>query len=503
MADHEQFDVVEQRRVPPDQGLTAAMSSRHVFHTAVADLVDNSVDAGASTVHVRVVVRADRLQRVVIGDNGQGMDSAQVDAAMTLGKPKVTAKPSLGHFGVGLKSASFSQAETLTVLTHRAGGAAEGRRMRRSQVEGFVCDVLESAQVEADLESPLPGLNADHGTVVRWDELRKVPRGGRTATDARLDAMQRTTFRHLGVVFHRLLTAERLTLTWDVLDDDLGEVGARMRLHAIDPFGHPHAARRGYPLEMRADVRGQILPLSCTIWPARSDNPGFQIGRGSPDRYQGLYIYRNDRLLSYGGWHETTSEDRRKRLARVAVDVTGLDDLVQMSAEKDSVDLGPDLVTAIATADDGHGTTFDDYIAAAEAVFAKSNARTPALPPVLPPGAGIDPRVKRAVSSEATIHRGKKPLEIRWARFDGTDRFVEIDRKEGVLWLNSWFRPALLSGRRGGLNDVPMVKALLYLLYEDVMKGAAVGAKERALLDYWDEVLASAAEAEESRFRDE
>ena len=45
--------VVSHREVPPDPSIADAVGTRHELPTALADLVDNAVDAGASRVHVR------------------------------------------------------------------------------------------------------------------------------------------------------------------------------------------------------------------------------------------------------------------------------------------------------------------------------------------------------------------------------------------------------------------------------------------------------------------
>jgi hypothetical protein len=115
------------------------------------------------------------------------MESGEVDGAMSLGRPKNTEGATLGHFGVGLKAASFSQANVLTVLTRAHGSGSQGRRMHRHQSKGFTCEVLNPQQVDEELSEPLPGLSRLHGTVVRWDEPRGVPQGGRKHTDERLE----------------------------------------------------------------------------------------------------------------------------------------------------------------------------------------------------------------------------------------------------------------------------------------------------------------------------
>jgi hypothetical protein len=74
---------------------------------------------------------------------------------------------------------------------------------------------------------------------------------------------------------------------------------------------------------------------------------------------------------------------------------------------------------------------------------------------------------------------------------------------ERTLWLNSRYRPALLHGSRGGVNDAPVIKALLFLVYEDLFRGQAMGAKDKEDQLFWNEVLTVAAQMEERGQRNE
>ena len=65
-------DVVERIQLAPDAGLVKSLGANHTLESAIADLVDNSIDAGATKVSVRLLTRDDRLAQVEVLDNGQG-----------------------------------------------------------------------------------------------------------------------------------------------------------------------------------------------------------------------------------------------------------------------------------------------------------------------------------------------------------------------------------------------------------------------------------------------
>src|SRR5829696_5680723 len=83
---------------------------------AVADLVDNSLDAQAQNVYVDVEHDRDGGW-IRIADDGEGMTEGVLDEAMRYGSSRHYAGRDLGHFGLGLKTASLSQCRRLTVAT--------------------------------------------------------------------------------------------------------------------------------------------------------------------------------------------------------------------------------------------------------------------------------------------------------------------------------------------------------------------------------------------------
>jgi hypothetical protein len=491
--------VVETIELPPDPGVLAAIGLNHKFESAVADIVDNSIDASAETVLVRFLLRDGLLTSLVIVDDGGGMDGAELTKAMQLGKPKFDSQGALGHFGVGLKSASFSQASLLTVLSRNGGGVAEGRRMQRETNDGgFQCEVLETHGVDRVLETISESTGFRASTVVRWDDLRTFPAStDRRVTNIFLEKMQGRLRHSLGLVFHRILERNRVRILIDFFDTELGEAGFTFEVDPIDPFGYSRSGAPGYPKVLNAKTSDGSVPIECHIWPAGSDSAAFRLDGKNPDSHQGFYLYRNDRLLSAGDWGGVTHEHRRRRLARARIEISGYLEHFIMSAEKSSVQIKPDLVRAIEEAIADDGTTFGDYLETAEETFQQANKRSRKRASVLPPGQGIPPKVKRALSRELDFLESEPPLRIRWGTLPDGD-FVEVDRDDRTLWLNSRYREAVLKGSRGGVNDAPLVKALLFLLFEDIFRGTFYGPKDKDNVALWQEVLSAAAGAERS-----
>jgi hypothetical protein len=493
------IEAVRRIHVPPDPGLLKALGMNQSFESAIADLIDNSLDADASCVLVRFVLRRGRATQLQVIDNGKGMNEARIDAAMKLGKPKEQGKISLGYYGMGLKSASFGQASILTVMSRRARCRAEGRRMYREKRDAdFDVDVLNCEAVEKSLAALLPLAGPGKtGTVVQWDNVKDFPRARDTSqTGPYIDKRITELNRHLGMVYHRLLEPGDVEITIDSYDIDEGVGGIPTLVDPVNPFDYHRSGDPAYPKELIAQLPDQQVVLQCHIWPAKSQAPQYRLYGRPVESFQGFYLYRKDRLLKAGGWGGVIQEHKSYKLARVAVDIDEHLDVFTMSVEKSGVDFSSKLVHAIEKASDESGTTLQQYLDAAAATVKKGNTWQPKRTKILPPGQGLDPYVRKAITRGSPVLEDKEPVRIRWKNVTGDD-FVEIDRKNRTLLLNDKYRQLVLHGDSGSLNDAPLVKTLLFLLYEDLFRGQAMGPKDKENCRFWADVLTAAVEAEE------
>ncbi len=503
MGETPEFETIATVKVIPDPGVLRAIGLSHGLDSALADLVDNAIDAHASRVLIRFVRHGSNIRRVLVVDDGVGMDADAVDDAMQLGRPKLDSHSSLGHFGMGLKAATFSQAARLTVLTRRAGSTPQGRRMARDDNSGFEVDVLATDQIDAALDSDWIGFPAGKpATAVLWDELETFPAANDpTVTDEFLEKNVALVRRHLGMIFHRLLDRDVVRIDLDVFDEESEDAGLPFDVAAVDPFGYARSGSAGFPKILTAKCRDAEVSLRCHIWPAGSDSHQFKLDGPLVDKFQGFYFYRNDRLLKAGGWGGAAKEGKKRKLARVEVDVESHLGLFMMSSEKHSVRMTADLVRAVESAVASDGTTFTDYLDAAESTFTVGNQRERRRAKMLPAGQGLPPRVKRTLEREVEILEGEDPVAIRWMQFDSDDHdFLWVDRSSNTLMLNERYRTAVLKGVAGSLNDVPIMKTLIFLLFEEIFRGAAYGPKDKDNVAFWTEMLNAAAREEYDAF---
>ena len=306
---------------PPSAAcLSASMRDLgYSLETAIADLVDNSISAGAEKIEIICNVASD-VPSVVILDNGNGMTEKELLKAMRHGadNPKQQRSPKdLGRFGLGLKTASFSQCRSLTVVSMKdaSRSAAEWNLDRIDIEDDWILSILDEADIQA-----LPYVEhlGTHGTAVIWRELDRMFEG--EIGDRRQEVVNEkleVVGRHLSLVFHRFLSGEikghsKIAVT----------INGRP-IVAFDPFCKKNPATQVLPEEIvrigSAEVRLQpyVLPHHSRLSASEYD---YYQDRSDFISSQGGYVYRNGRLMAWGDWFRLVPKGEATKLARVQID---------------------------------------------------------------------------------------------------------------------------------------------------------------------------------------
>lgn len=313
------------------------------FPTAIADLVDNSISAGATRIGVELVFEPDNSY-VLIWDDGKGMTPNNLLEALRFGSRRDYARNELGRFGLGLKTGSFSQCRRLTVVSRTAP------KQNTCHVRTLDLDFIgrvDSWSVLADetsdaIQHGRTILREGPGTVVVWENLDRVL-PDRYAESGwgrrRLSSLSKKTAQHLSMVFHRFIAGthglDKVSIS--VQDEKLQAwdpfAGGEQRTQALAPEIFEVESDEG-----AADVTftGYVLPprdqFSCPEQFERMSGPL------KWNRQQGLYLYRANRLVQFGGWNGIRGIDEHTKLARASIDFdTDLDETFQINVAKMSV----------------------------------------------------------------------------------------------------------------------------------------------------------------------
>ena len=291
--------------------------------TALADLVDNSIAANSAQISIHLEW-AGPESWVRIIDDGEGMDDAALEAGMRLGATDPKAQRSsndLGRFGLGLKTASFSQARRLTVASRQNGGSMVCLRWDLDligQEHGAEWPLFEGpAPGSEHLLAPLEQM--EQGTIVLWENLDRIVTDGFTPNDM-IELADRVEA-HLAMTFHRLVDGpqpeRRLLLNGRVVKP-------------WDPFLMGHSGKALESPEYRI-LHTTGVTLQCHVLPHRDmlkhSEQEAAAGPGGWTQQEGFYVYRNRRLLLAGGWlglgdgGKPWPRDEAHRLARIRLDI--------------------------------------------------------------------------------------------------------------------------------------------------------------------------------------
>lgn len=312
------------RNAPPRAGalLESMRGLGYTTGSALADIVDNSLSAGASHVDIQFTWSENRSWISVL-DDGHGMSDCELESAMRLGdKSPLMARSAsdLGRFGMGLKTASLSQCRRLTVASSKDNAMSCLRWDLDALAEAPDAGWLLFEGPAEGSESLIAGLaGCRSGTLVLWENLDRIVTTGFTLDDFNqlIDRVEA----HLAMVYHRLL------------DGDAPAFQLKLNGRTVrpwDPFltGHPAKAWAS-PIARTLTQTGEVL-VECHVLPYkdRLTTKEFELAAGPAgwNAQQGFYVYRNKRLLVAGGWlglgaGKGWAREESLRLARIRLDI--------------------------------------------------------------------------------------------------------------------------------------------------------------------------------------
>jgi hypothetical protein len=289
---------------------------------ALADIVDNSISAGATEARIEFVWDGSK-SRISILDDGRGMDDGELESALRLGdkNPLDTRDVrDLGRFGMGMKTASFSQCRRLTVASTKNGVQSCLRWDLEELSARPGSDWLLFEGPAKGSKPHLDGLKGKRfGTLVLWESMDRIVSDGYTADD--FNDLVDSVESHLAMVFHRLIQGPRARFKLYLNGQAVAPWDPFMAGHPAKPWSSPitnHSTDYG-----SVSVQCHVLPHRDKLTPAEYDANG---GPAGWTAQQGFYVYRNERLLVAGGWlglgnARAWNREEAHRLARIRIDI--------------------------------------------------------------------------------------------------------------------------------------------------------------------------------------
>lgn len=328
------------------------------LETALADLMDNSITANASRIEVLTKIDEEPFT-LFLSDNGDGMSKETLKKNMQFPSKSpedLRESNDLGRFGLGLKTASFSQTRVFTVLSRKKGNdffsgitwdvnhlKDTGRWEIIINTEKEISDIIKQYN---NISNSLLNSSKEFkpNTIIVWRGLYKFENflDVKKKQDALKEEITNTTSEYLSIVFHKFLERETSRL----------EIRINNTLvKPFNPFPKPNDKnniRALSPLHSTfgddiIKIQGFVLPNKSIKETKENSNPWTPQNKSLMDM-EGLYIYRADRLILFGGWNGLIKKMPRLQLGRLKIDIGNkVDHLFHLNVAKSQINIPHDL----------------------------------------------------------------------------------------------------------------------------------------------------------------
>jgi Histidine kinase-, DNA gyrase B-, and HSP90-like ATPase len=170
------------------QALESSRDSGFDLSASVGEIVDNSIEAHATFVRIRMVESPDEtsVAKIAFADDGDGIAPEILTHVLSLGySSRYNSRAGYGRFGMGLKLASLAQGECVEVYTRPRGDSTiyrtvlNLRAVRSDAQTNLQVEMVEAFPDEfVDLMTdPETGEEFASGTLVVWSEIDRLPTG--------------------------------------------------------------------------------------------------------------------------------------------------------------------------------------------------------------------------------------------------------------------------------------------------------------------------------------
>ena len=321
------------------------------FDTAAADIIDNSIAAGATKVCVDIVLEDTGRRIVFFGDNGGGMNEGDLLNALRYGAPKRSDQKSLGKFGLGLKTASSSICKRFDVISRKSSTDQLAKL-------GWDVDVVASENAWVNIKDPITEEDRENfgeycgekGTLVIWSNCDQMlgsnyKKPGGSQEQRAITSLKKKLKEHIAITYHKFLT---------VSDTSQPNIQIFLNGEAIEGFNPFYEEKSDQMLppdrtkisiltesgeEHVASVHAWILPHTKTMSKAENDKFAKLYNKN-----QGFYIYREGRLISAGGWHGMFALEDHYKCYRVKLEFGyELDEAFKVDVKKSRIIFDPQL----------------------------------------------------------------------------------------------------------------------------------------------------------------
>lgn len=343
----------------PEYLIKSIAEQGYSLETSLADLMDNSISAGADKIEILIKMEQEPFT-LFLADNGRGMTEEILKESMQFpsNSPEFVREGlDLGRFGLGMKTASFSQTRCFTVLSRKKGEQKYSGRtwdvdyLKKEGKWRLIVnsdeDVENLVSVYCELSKTFIGQfeSFEANTIVIWKGLYKFENylEEQNRQNALKKEITEVTSDYLSLVFHKFMEKEKFPLCIRINNKTLSpfnpfptyETDFRPIAYKQRNFSTDTIKMEGFVLPSRSIDESK---KGLTNWTTKN--------RGLMDM-EGIYVYRADRIILFGGWNGLIKKAPRLQLARLRVEIgNSVDHLLHLNVAKSQIIIPHDLKKA-------------------------------------------------------------------------------------------------------------------------------------------------------------
>jgi hypothetical protein len=312
------------------------------FVTAVADIVDNSISAEATFIDISLEMDYRGNVELGIYDDGIGMDHDELVNAMKYGSSERPSPASLGKFGLGLKTASTAFCRKLIVISrNKASKDLVSATWDLDHIQHRKeWELLVNTPSKEQIEKFEKIIGKNNGTLVIWNKVDRLLKNyanqsGGHAKRA-LTKMEDDLHQHLSSVFQRFL---------DPKDSRARNIKIRLngtQIEPWDPFciGESELLKEDTPKIELSEKKQIKICMRAYMLPRKEAFSSEEAAKKADisNEKQGIYIYRENRLIHGPDWMRMFTKEPHLSLLRVEFSFDHmLDDVLHIDIKKSQI----------------------------------------------------------------------------------------------------------------------------------------------------------------------
>jgi len=260
---------------------------------AICDIIDNSIDADSTRIQVFIEEDNEKQLRIIIADNGTGMEYEVLDEALKLGSNSEHSESAdLGKFGMGLSTAGLSLANRTTVLTKEINTPFLLKSVTDVDVikesNDFVKYIGNANQAEEIFFKDI--VNNDTGTVIIFEKCSGI-------TNKNTKQFANKLVKEMARIYRKYMNR----ITFEVNGEKVIPYDPLM-LDEEEGFKSEIFSDEDYDVKWKDSKTGEIKTgiVHVKLVLLQAYNEEFQKNRDINMKNQGFSVLRNNREIAFG-----------------------------------------------------------------------------------------------------------------------------------------------------------------------------------------------------------